>query len=320
MLALALTASIYGVSGCGGGGGDNTRGSLVYGDERGIVERTIAGGDERILVVAPSPTTVLRDPTISPSGQLAYVQTATVRVGAGPRVTNSDVYVANRDGSNSRLVFAHQADNQTMSHPQWVSDAAIVLLVHTLVSPSDPRSVDSELFQVDLSTGVPRQLREGVTGIGVASDGNRIALVTDGGEVIASRLDNPQARIMLTTGSAQQLVFIGAPRYSADGLRIAFTAFDADTFPPRDESTATKAAVWVAPSSGGELRRVADFPASDRAALAWSDDGRYLYVLASSGLLQVDAESGGVRTLRENANVFSAIDWRPPPAEDEGDP
>jgi dipeptidyl aminopeptidase/acylaminoacyl peptidase len=74
----------------------------------------------------------------------------------------------------------------------------------------------------------------------------------------------------LTIEDLYELVFLSRPRISPDGKHIAYVATEIDK-----RTHAYRSAIWVAPTDGGEPRRVTGEPASATDP-SWSPDGKYL--------------------------------------------
>jgi dipeptidyl aminopeptidase/acylaminoacyl peptidase len=74
----------------------------------------------------------------------------------------------------------------------------------------------------------------------------------------------------LTIEDLYEIVFLSRPRISPDGKRIAYVATEIDK-----RTHAYRSAIWVAPSDGGEPRRLTGEPASATDP-SWSPDGKYL--------------------------------------------
>src|SRR5579859_4772997 len=74
----------------------------------------------------------------------------------------------------------------------------------------------------------------------------------------------------ITIEDLYKIKFLGRPRISADGQRIAFVITTID-----EQKHEYQSAIWVSPVSGGEPRRFTSGPAN-AGSPAWSPDGRWL--------------------------------------------
>ena len=82
---------------------------------------------------AETDNTFLLDPAISPDGErLVYVVQPPPKIEAGVYDAGSDVWVANRDGSDAHVVFEHAQPNQLIRFPQWQDDAKILAVVQEI--------------------------------------------------------------------------------------------------------------------------------------------------------------------------------------------
>ncbi len=318
-LATLTAALILGAaSGCGGGGDDQdgVAALLLLGDTRGIIEVDVEADTDRVLVAAPTTTTSLRDPAVSPDAtKIVFTSTAAVRVAGGARETNADLWVANRDGSNARLLVAHAAPNTGFAAPLWVDDATVLAVSHSLADANVMANYPPRLMRVDATAGTAVEAVAGVRAFGLAPDGTHTVTVA-ADEKSLSVQDLASGADRLSIVAAGQFLYVVSPRYAPDGGTIAFVAFDAADYPPTDPDEEPVASLWRISPTGDGLTRVASFESDDRSSLAWSADGATVYVLTSHAVLQVDVASGNVEHLREEVTLLSMLDWEPAPPEE----
>jgi hypothetical protein len=67
--------------------------------------------------------------------------------------------------------------------------------------------------------------------------------------------------------------------------------------------------VWLVDAAGGRPRLLATMQ-EDLPSLTWSGDGRRIYLLASSGLYEIDVASGAVSRIGEGV-FHGQIAWGP---------
>src|SRR5579859_4971264 len=75
---------------------------------------------------------------------------------------------------------------------------------------------------------------------------------------------------LITIEDLYRIKFLGKPRISPDGQRVAFVVTSVDE--KKDEYHAS---IWVAPADGGEAKRFTT-SAANALSPAWSPDGRWL--------------------------------------------
>jgi Tol biopolymer transport system component len=128
-------------------------------------------------------------------------------------------------------------------------------------------------------------------------DGSQIAMVRNGGDLIAVDVTTLRTRVLTSAASPG---LIGSPTWSADGRSIAFILFPATT---TVGNVSVKTQIDIIPSSGGAASRL-EF---GRAA-AWSPDGRWIAVTTLKGVVSLIHPDGtGFRTLP----VHGLAAWAP---------
>jgi Tol biopolymer transport system component len=300
-------------------------GSLILSRPEGFAEYDIKSGNERPLVAAPAADAFLLDPTISPDGkQLAYIVQAPRVVTDGTYDSGSDLWLADRDGSNPRAVFVHARQNQLVRFPQWEDDGRVLVIVQEQSNVNGIAKVVYTLERIDMVSGERAPVLEDVLAFALAPDGQRLVYAR-------LRLKTAQTLNAIDIGGGNETVLIPAgqnlntfnnPRYSPDGKKIAFASADQTGAVARQEYVslaggASPAAlldglpedIWTIDASGGTPVRVADLK-EDLPALTWNGDGKHIYVLGPAGLYDVSVESGAVNRLGEGA-FHGQIVWAP---------
>ncbi|MBI5288217.1 MAG: PD40 domain-containing protein, partial [Chloroflexi bacterium] len=275
-LAFAGTVALS----CGGGGdgGRSGGGLLLFGDQRGIIELNIDTGLDRVLTAATTTTTSLRDPAVSPDGtRIVFTATAGTRTPGGGREVNGDLWIADRDGGSAHLLASHVAPNTGIAAPQWMDDATVLAVSLSLAGAGTPSTYRSRIVRVDVSTGATVDFLPDAAAFGLSPDRSRLGFVTADERSLGttSTLDPSAVASLVRDGDH---VYIVSPRYSPDGLTIAFVAFDSATYPPKTTEEEPEASLWRITSAGENLTRLASFESDDRSSLAWSGDAKVLYV------------------------------------------
>jgi Tol biopolymer transport system component len=317
-ITLPLLAAALLLASCSSSGenGSGTSGSLIFGTPDGIVEYTIESGETRVLVPAPSPTDTLSDPGVSPDGSLiAYSYAPRLRRVNGVLEANSDLWLANRDGSESRMIYRHWRASEAMSSVRWLDDETILVVTRYPVDPMDvERGRLSELSRVDIKTGVRTKAVANVVAFDVSRDRKNIAYVA-AASVFVGTLDGAKPKQLVDTASSG-LNGIVNPIFSPDGKAIYFGAHEeAPATEPAASRGGTMAApaghtapddIWRIPVGGGTPTLVAETDLFEP-SLAVSDDGDEIYAL--SGDLYVIPAGSEKGELLVEAEAFSRIDY-----------
>jgi len=314
--APALAAVL--VSSCSGGGdgGPAGTGQLLFGDQRGIVELEIETGLDRVLTAAPTTTTSLRDPAVSPDGtRIVFTSTSAARVPGGAREVNGALWIADRDGSNARLLASHVAPNTGIAAPQWLDDATVLAVSLSLADAGIAAAYPSRILRVDAGTGEAVDFLPGIAAFGVSPDRSRLGFVAANERSLGATSTQAPSALTNLVGEGDY-VYLASPRFSPDGLTIAFVAFDAATFPPKTTAEEPEASLWLVSIAAASLTRLASFESDDRSSLAWSGDGKIIYVQSSEAFLAIDAGSGEIETLREPVTLLSTFTWQPSPEQE----
>ena len=318
LLVLATVVALAAAS-CGGGTEKGTprTGLLLFGDQRGIVELNVETDLDRVLVARPTQVTELRDPAVSPDGaRLVFTSTAGIRIPGAGREVNGDLWIADRDGANPRLLASHVAPNTGLASPQWMDDTTVLAASVSLADANTASTYQSRIVRIDTASGATSDLVANARAFGISPDGSSIVFASAIERSLASvGLQNPGTVTPLVAEGT--LLFITSPRYSPDGLTIAFVAFDAATYPPKSAEDEPIASLWRMSPNGENLTRIASFLADDRSGVTWSGDGATIFVLGSESIAAIDVLSGEIETLHEPVNLLSTITWQPAPPKTE---
>lgn len=210
------------------GGGDAAPSFLLYGTEAGIVERDLDSGETHVVVPVPASHT-LRDPAVSPDGsRIAYIDAPPLRRVQGVLDSSSDVWIANRDGSDARMLYERQALAESASLPRWADDNTVMFVLRTLLDPSEPTGgADYRIARLDVTSGAVTETGEGAFQFDIAPGRTKIAYLAaespDEQPLYVANVDGSEpVRLLDTAGSG--LEGFSAVTFSSDGQSILLAA------------------------------------------------------------------------------------------------
>lgn len=300
LAVLALAAS------CGGGGGssggEQPLATVLITDVNSIVEREIPDGGSETLIETPDNRSFLLDGMPSPDGtRIAYVVQPPVQLSEGQYDAGTNIWVADRDGSEQRMVYEHTQPNQLARFPVWLDENTLLAIISDVVQENGQATVNYTLSRVDVPTGERTVLISNVLTFGLSPDGQRVAysrLLDDGREALhIADIDGSDDRELV--GPDRRLQPIRAIRFSPDGSTIAFASAEQPeatrhvipvAFSPAPSLNGLPEDIWTIPAAGGDLQSVADID-EDLPSLTWSADGSLIYVLGTYQLYAVHPET-----------------------------
>jgi hypothetical protein len=289
-------------------------GTLIIAGPDGLAEFSVASKSSSPLIKPPQDNTYLMDPAVSPDGALlAYVVQPPPKIQGKTYDAGSDLWAANRDGTNTHAVFTHDTPNQLVRFPQWEDAGHIIAIVQEITQTSGATNVAYTLERIDVATGRRTAMLKDVLAFGLSPDRKSAVyarLEAQTGETLnvldlTAAPDAAASRTLI--GLDQNLAPFNAPRYSPDGSRIAFASADqtgarahmefvtARGFgpPPAPSLDGLPEDVWVIDAAGGTPQQVADIK-EDLPFISWNGDGTHIYVIGAAALYDVSVKSGAV--------------------------
>jgi Tol biopolymer transport system component len=330
---LALASLAVAVACGGGSSGDDgepqpqlTDRLLVVRDT-GIFELSLATNEELPLLL-DTPEALLADPAVSPDGtQIAHVRLLQGVAQPGEQADfGADLYVADRDGSNPRLLYLHQVRGELARGPRWTPDGNLLFSVERF----ETDHFVTQVLLLDMASGETTVLVENAVQPAISPDGTRIAYaaIDDQGlqSLWVANADGSGPRLLL--GPDQGLGIILSPRFSPDGTRIAVAA--SEVVPPlsrhNDPLYAGRSGgaqplrrppaylyngfpmdIWMVDLATDEPRKLADIDA-DQPYLAWSGDGLRLFMLDATAIYAIDPATGNGAALAPGT-FHGQLDW-----------
>ncbi len=300
-------------------------GSLIITEPDGLTEYDIKGGSSKPLIKAADASTFLLDPSVSADNRLlAYVVQPPPKIQGTKYDAGSDLWVANRDGSGQHAIFTHESPNQLVRFPQWEDSGHLLAVVQEIANSGGTTSVTYVLERIDIATGQRTRLLDDMLAFGLSPDGKRAVyakLAPQAGETLET-VDVAGGVSNTLVGIDQNLSPFNSPRFSPDGKLIAFASADqtgaradfryvaaASGPQPARSLDGLPQDIWTIDAAGGAPRRAADLK-EDLPALAWSGDGKHLYVVGAAGLYDVNLPNGASSRLGDGS-FHAQLVWTP---------
>lgn len=334
--ALTLLVASLTFASCGGGsdsrpqpGGatDDRPGVLIYSRPDGLWQYDVVSAKATALVTPDVPNSFVLDPAVSDDGtRLAYINQPPPKIDGTRYDAGSDLWVANRDGSGARLLWAHEVANQLVRYPEWGPDGALYAIVQEIETQNGVSAVTYTLQRFNPESGARATVLRDVLAYAISPDGTRVAYAK-----LARETGEAFEVIPIAGGAAETLVApsenlapFNSPDYSPKGDSIAFASADQTQAPPgfpgtqpggvRPRARVASPApdglpqdIWTVSSKGGRPVRVADLK-EDLPALTWNGDGTKIYVLGAAGLYEVDVVNGATTRIGPGA-FHGQITW-----------
>ncbi len=269
-------------------------------------------GTERLLLRTP-PNTFPSFPVWSPDGtRVAYVQ-ALLFTGQPNADWGSDIYVAEVNGGEPRLVWKHERAGEQAQGLAWTPDGRALLFgyLYTRIEGGRYLGQTQRIERIELEGGRRSVLVEGGTFPSLTRDGARLAYLTQDdsgqGALWVAGADGSGAVALVSLGS--QVPAMLGPRIAPDGSAIAFAAPVGQAAVPGRTGAAgagLNAAhglpmeVWRVDVATRTLTRLTNFK-EDEPYPAWTGDGTMLIALGAGGLYEIRPDGSEVRRIGEGS-------------------
>ena len=276
-----------------------------------------AGGDEQVLLRTPA-NTYPTFPMWSPSGdRIAFVQ-ATVFTGQPNVDWGGDIYIIDAGGGAPRLVWKHDQAGAQVQGMAWTPDGAALLIGYqlTLIRDNKYQGQVQRIDRLDINSGNRTKVVDGGVYPSISRDGKRLSYLTQddtgkGGLWVAAG-DGSGAKQLLELGP--RFAAIMGPRIAPDGSAIAFAAVTPQAaaperrpsrgflsalhglFPRRAAAHGFPMDVWRVNVADSAVTRLTNF-AEDEPFPAWSADTKTIYVIATGGLYELNADGSGLKKI-----------------------
>ena len=271
-------------------------------------------------------------PAFSPDGsKIAYVL-ATVPTTAQTQNWGNDIYMANVDGSDAKVVFQHDHPGALVDSLSWTPDGASLVFAYSLTQYDAQGHYTGLIQRVErllLADGSRKTLLSNAIQPAVSRDGKQILYVDSPSDdsrppslAIAS-IDGTGSQKLLTNQKGFQTFF--APHLSPDGKRVVFAAVGGPLSAqpgagagglfarrqgvkdvvaevaawlrmPVAEADGSPFQVWVANIDGSDLHTLGDLR-EDLPYPLWSSDGRSILFLGAGGLYLANADGTNVHSV-----------------------
>jgi Tol biopolymer transport system component len=322
---------------------------LVFASEGNIWVLNLADGSRKQLTKVPTGAAA-RDPAWSPDGKrILYAYSPPLPPMRGPGgllpLPVTDLYVMNADGSDAKVLVAHDAPGAGYETAVWGPDGQSVIAAYTALIMENNIVKDQvvEIVRVPLGAGARQTLVAGAVFPALAPDGQRLAFIANqpnGQALMLAGADGKNPSVLLPAGRMEPLM---APRFSPDGKQLVFTA--AAPMPPVPTPTspavpgarsdagrgllargrdigrgllaaATRPAqahglpmdVFIIGVDGSNLRRLTQL-GEDSPACAWSPDGKRLAIVAGGGIYLMNADGSDFVQI-DHRGGHGTVDWK----------
>lgn len=260
-------------------------------DEHGMVVARLVG-----LPVLAAPALATRHPK---TGRIFFTLTAVVDTKTG---FGSDLMSVALDGSDLRVVLAHESDNVFYDSPSLDRNGSVLYFhrAEKLTRSGAYVGTESTIERLDLATGQRMAIVKDAADPAISPDGTVLVYV----RLVDGRGDGLWAVDPAGTNARDLLpghrfAQVQTPRFAPNDDRIAFSAAGhvapATSRSPHFAHLGIPSEVYVVRLDGTGLRSVAT--SADDVIPGWSPDGASIAFISTGALTVTDVASGATRTV-----------------------
>ena len=265
------------------------------------------GAERETMLVRFDDGSSITYPAISEDGaMLAFVRVLPVTTDRdGKPDFGADLYVANADGSQARVIVRHGVLSEFIESPAWLRSGRE--LAYAIVTPNPlDGTADQRIEAVDIVSNQRRRLVANAEWPALMPDQRHLIFTStdargDTGRETPMLLDVDTGALKALPGYGARLIFINSYQRSPDGRLIAFAAAEPGEdlpvqFPQRGQAAPlvlhpVYQDIWLMDPDGSNLRRLADVGLATP-SIAWSGDGAWVYVMSVRGFLRINVRTG----------------------------
>jgi Tol biopolymer transport system component len=294
----------------------------------------VSKGHQVSIAKAPSVTSYFEYPAFSPDGKtIAYVL-ATTPTGQGQDWGN-DVYTANADGSNAKLILKHDKPGALIDSLSWTPDGQSIVYAYSRAEYDAQNHYTGSIYRIDklsLANNAVTTLISNAIQPSVSWDGKQIVYVDfpqndfQAANLALANIDGSNAQKLLPNQKGFQSFF--APHLSPDGKRVVFAAVGGPlglpsvsptpslggqsdpmsglkgaltrvgqaAAPPVAHADGSPYQIWVANIDGSDLRTMSNLR-EDLPYPLWSADGNSILFLGAGGLYTANADGTNLKRI-----------------------
>ena len=282
----------------------------------GLMAYSLAEGRQTILVPATPPNSVSAAAWSPDATRIAY---SLLRQRPSDQASSMEIYLVDADGSSPRLLAERDQPGTVLDNPVWSQDGQAVYFSYA----GQPGGKFVERIErVVVETGERTVVVENASAPAISPDGRSLLFAR-------FELSGP-GLWLLPLGASQPSplirsagwFYVGVPRFSPDGTRIAVPLVGGSTsgrlddpgvwswlLPPIAYAHGAPEDIWTFDLQGNDLGPLLTF-GLDEPTLAWSPDGQHLALWSGNGLHLVDLTSGQTQRLLEHGG-YGTIAWGP---------
>jgi len=294
----------------------------------------VTKGHQAAIAKAPSVSSYFEYPAFSPDGKMIAYVLAVTPTGQGQDWGN-DIYTANVDGSNAKLILKHDKPGALLDSLSWTPDAQSIVFAYSRAQYDAQNHYTGSIYRVDrlsLAGGSVSTLINNAMQPSVSWDGKQIVYVDfpqndfQAASLVLANVDGSNQQKLLTNQKGFQGFF--APHLSPDGKRVVFSAVGGPLGLPTGSATPSlsrsgpivrapanavsalgRAAalpvaradgspyqVWIANIDGSDLHTISNLR-EDLPYPLWAADGRSILFLGAGGLYTANADGANLKRI-----------------------